>query len=185
MSESDLENMSKRMEATLSNLALEMSGLRAGRASTSMVDSLVVDAYSSKMPINQLSNVSVPEPRLITVNVWDSQLVDAVVKTIRESELGLNPQVEGTLIRLPIPDLSEERRMEMVKIVGKYAESSKVAIRNIRRDVIEIIRKNEKNSEISQDERHTFENQIQKITDEYVSKIDKILIQKENDIKSV
>ena len=162
--------------------AAEISGLRAGRASINMVDNIIADAYSSKMPLNQLSNISVPEPRLITVNVWDSQLVDSVVKSISGTDLGLNPQVEGTMIRLPIPELSEERRKEMVRVVGKFAESSKVAVRNIRRDTIEIIRKNEKSGEISQDQKHMFETQIQKITDEFIVKIDDIFSKKEKDI---
>ena len=182
MSETDLQSMSKRMEITLSNFQSEISGLRAGRASINMVDNIIVDAYSSKMPLNQLSNISVPEPRLITVNVWDSQLVDSVVKSISGTDLGLNPQVEGTMIRLPIPELSEERRKEMVRVVGKFAESSKVAVRNIRRDTIEIIRKNEKSGEISQDQKHMFETQIQKITDEFIVKIDDIFSKKEKDI---
>ena len=185
MSENDLQNMSKRMEITLSNFQSEISGLRAGRASINMVDNIIVDAYSSKMPLNQLSNISVPEPRLITVNVWDSQLVDSVVKSISGTDLGLNPQVEGTMIRLPIPELSEERRKEMVKVVGKFAESSKVAVRNIRRDTIEIIRKNEKSGVISQDQKHMFETQIQKITDEFIVKIDDIFSKKEKDIITV
>ena len=132
MSSLDMEDVKRRMEGAVSNLSSEFSGLRAGRASVAMLDTVSVDAYGSKMPLNQLSNISVPEPRLITVNVWDSQLVDSVVKSISGTDLGLNPQVEGTMIRLPIPELSEERRKEMVKVVGKFAESSKVAVWNIR-----------------------------------------------------
>ena len=140
----DMNDVSRRMDASVNSLSNDFSGLRAGRASTAMLEPVLVDAYGSKMPLNQISNVSAPESRLLTVTVWDVGLADAVEKAIRESGLGLNPQAEGTVIRIPVPDLSEERRKEMVKVAGKYAEAGRVAIRNIRRDAIEAARKAEK-----------------------------------------
>ncbi len=181
----DMNDVSRRMDASVTSLLSDFSGLRTGRASTAMLDPVLVDAYGSKMPLNQVSNVSAPEARLLTVTVWDAGLADAVEKAIRESGLGLNPQAEGTVIRIPVPDLSEERRKEMVKVAGKYAEASRVAIRNIRRDAIEAARKAEKEAGISEDERHSLENEAQKITDRHISKIDEMLAQKEKDILSV
>ena len=181
----DMDDVSRRMDASVVSLSNDFSGLRAGRASTTMLDPVVVDAYGSKMPLNQLSNVSAPESRLLTVTVWDAGLSEAVEKAIRDSGLGLNPQAEGSVIRIPIPDLSEERRKEMVKVAGKYAEASRVAIRNIRRDAIEAVRKAEKEGGMSEDERHGLENKIQKLTDSHISKVDDMLAQKEKDILSV
>ena len=181
----DMSDVSRRMDASVTSLSNDFSGLRAGRASTAMLDPVLVDAYGSKMPLNQLSNVSAPESRLLTVTVWDAGLADAVEKAIRESGLGLNPQAEGTVIRIPVPDLSEERRKEMVKVAGKYAEASRVAIRNIRRDAIEAVRKAEKEGGMSEDERHSLENEAQKLTDSHISKVDEMLAQKEKDILSV
>ena len=181
----NMNDVSRRMDASVANLSNDFSGLRAGRASTAMLDPVFVEAYGSKMPLNQLSNVSAPESRLLTVTVWDSGLADTVEKAIRDSGLGLNPQAEGSVIRIPIPDLSEERRKEMVKVAGKYAEASRVAIRNIRRDAIEAVRKAEKEGGMSEDERHGLENEVQKLTDSHISKVDDMLAQKEKDILSV
>lgn len=181
----DMNDVSRRMDASVVSLSSDFSGLRAGRASTTMLDPVIVDAYGSKMPLNQLSNVSAPESRLLTVTVWDAGLSEAVEKAIRDSGLGLNPQAEGSVIRIPIPDLSEERRKEMVKVAGKYAEASRVAIRNIRRDAIEAVRKAEKEGGMSEDERHGLENEAQKLTDNHISKVDDMLAQKEKDILSV
>ena len=181
----DMNDVSRRMDASVVSLSNDFSGLRAGRASTTMLDPVIVDAYGSKMPLNQLSNVSAPEPRLLTVTVWDAGLSEAVEKAIRDSGLGLNPQAEGSVIRIPIPDLSEERRKEMVKVAGKYAEASRVAIRNIRRDAIEAVRKAEKEGGMSEDERHSLEKEAQKLTDSHISKVDDMLAQKEKDILSV
>ena len=181
----DMNDVSRRMDASVVNLSNDFSGLRAGRASTTMLDPVIVDAYGSKMPLNQLSNVSAPESRLLTVTVWDAGLSDVVEKAIRDSGLGLNPQAEGSVIRIPIPDLSEERRKEMVKVAGKYAEASRVAIRNIRRDAIEAVRKAEKEGGMSEDERHGLENEAQKLTDSHILKVDDMLAQKEKDILSV
>ena len=173
------------MDASLSNFSNEMSGLRAGRASTSMLDPIQVDAYGSKMPLNQISNISVPEARMLTVTVWDAGLAPAAEKAIRESDLGLNPQAEGTVIRVPVPELSEDRRRDMVKVAGKYAEATRVAIRNIRRDAIEAVRKEEKAGDISEDEKRGLETKIQASTDKFVGKVDELLAQKEKDILTV
>ena len=181
----DMNDVSRRMNASVVSLSNDFSGLRAGRASTTMLDPVIVDAYGSKMPLNQLSNVSAPESRLLTVTVWDAGLSEAVEKAVRDSGLGLNPQAEGSVIRIPIPDLSEERRKEMVKVAGKYAEASRVAIRNIRRDAIEAVRKAEKEGGMSEDERHGLENEAQKLTDSHILKVDDMLAQKEKDILSV
>ena len=185
MSALDLDDIKRRMEGSLNSLKTEFMGLRAGRASTAMLEPIMVEAYGSKMPMNQVGNISVPEPRLLTVTVWDAGLTSSVEKAIRESDLGLNPMAEGTLIRVPIPDLSEERRKDMVKVAGRYAEAARVAVRNVRRDGIEAARKLEKDSEISEDERHDLETDIQKLTDDLVKLIDDALSNKESEITQV
>ncbi len=185
MSALDLDDIKRRMEGSLNSLKTEFMGLRAGRASTAMLEPIMVEAYGSKMPMNQVGNISVPEPRLLTVTVWDAGLTSSVEKAIRESDLGLNPMAEGTLIRVPIPDLSEERRKDMVKVAGRYAEAARVAVRNVRRDGIEAVRKLEKDSEISEDERHDFETDIQKLTNDHVKQIDDALSNKETEITQV
>ena len=185
MSALDLDDIKRRMEGSLNSLKTEFVGLRAGRASTAMLEPIMVEAYGSKMPMNQVGNISVPEPRLLTVTVWDAGLTPSVEKAIRESDLGLNPMAEGTLIRVPIPDLSEERRKDMVKVAGRYAEAARVAVRNVRRDGIEAARKLEKDSEISEDERHDLETDIQKLTDDHVKQIDEALSNKETEITQV
>ena len=185
MSALDLDDIKRRMEGSLNSLKTEFMGLRAGRASTAMLEPIMVEAYGSKMPMNQVGNISVPEPRLLTVTVWDAGLTLSVEKAIRESDLGLNPMAEGTLIRVPIPDLSEERRKDMVKVAGRYAEAARVAVRNVRRDGIEAARKLEKDSEISEDERHDLETDIQKLTDDHVKQIDDALSNKETEITQV
>ena len=185
MSALDLDDIKRRMEGSLNSLRTEFMGLRAGRASTAMLEPIMVEAYGSKMPLNQVGNISVPEPRLLTVTVWDAGLTSSVEKAIRDSDLGLNPMAEGTLIRVPIPDLSEERRKDMVKVAGRYAEAARVAVRNVRRDGIEAVRKLEKGSEISEDERHDLETDIQKLTDDHVKQIDDALSNKETEITQV
>lgn len=185
MSDFDLDDVSRRMDASVANFTAELAGLRAGRASTGMLEPVTVDAYGSRMPLNQVSNISAPEPRLLTVTVWDAGLAGAVEKAIRDSDLGLNPQAEGTVIRIPVPDLSEDRRKDMVKVAGKYTEACRVAIRNIRRDAIENVRKLEKEGGMSEDERHGLEGEIQKLTDKFIARIDEMLSQKEKDIMSV
>ena len=185
MSALDLDDIKRRMEGSLNSLRTEFMGLRAGRASTAMLEPIMVEAYGSKIPMNQVGNISVPEPRLLTVTVWDAGLTSSVEKAIRESDLGLNPMAEGTLIRVPIPDLSEERRKDMVKVAGRYAEAARVAVRNVRRDGIEAARKLEKDSEISEDERHDLETDIQKLTDDHVKQIDDALSNKETEITQI
>jgi len=181
----DLDDVKRRMEASVASLSNEFAGLRAGRASTAMLEPVLVDAYGSKMPLNQVSNISVPESRMLTVTVWDAGLVQATEKAIREAGLGLNPQAEGNVIRVPVPELSEDRRKEMVKVAGKYAEGGRVAVRNIRRDAMETVKKDEKEGGMSEDERRGLEGQIQKLTDQHIESIDEMLAKKEKDILSV
>ena len=181
----DKTDVSRRMSGAVNSLKDDYLGLRTGRASTAMLDPILVDAYGSKMPLNQLSSISAPESRLLLIQVWDQTMVLQVEKSIRESDLGLNPQTEGNSIRVPIPELSEERRLEIVKVAGKYAEQSKVAIRNIRRDAVESVRKSEKDKKISEDEKRSFEIEIQKLTDDFISEVDSLLAQKEIDIKTL
>ena len=181
----DLNIYEVKMEKAIEVLKREFSGLRTGRASTSLLDSILVEAYGSKVPLNQVSNISVPESRLLTVQVWDDSLVNTVENSIRNSNLGLNPMIEGSLIRIPIPELSEERRIEIVKIASKYSEDSKISIRNIRRDAMEKIKNLEKNKEISQDESFKFSDQVQKMTDNLIEKIDTLFADKEKDILRV
>lgn len=173
------------MEKTLDVLKKEFSGLRTGRASVSFLDPISVEAYGSKVPLNQVSNISVPEARLITVQVWDESLVGTVENSIRNSELGLNPMSEGNLIRIPIPELSEERRKEIVKIASKYTEDCKIAVRNIRRDAMEKIKQSEKIKEISEDESFQYSEDVQNLTDRLVEKIDLLFSEKEKDILKV
>ena len=175
----------EKMKKTLEILKKEFAGLRTGRASTGLLEPISVEAYGSKVPISQVSNISVPEPRTITVQVWDNALVPNVESAIRASNLGLNPMTEGSLIRLPVPDLTEERRKEIVKVASKYTEDSKVVIRNIRRDAMDKIKNLEKNKEISKDELFQFSEEVQKITDEMISEIDKLYSDKEKDILQV
>ena len=181
----DLKIYEEKMEKALDVLKREYSGLRTGRASISLLDPIFVDAYGSKTPLNQVSNISVPESRLITVQVWDESLVNSVENAIRNSNLGLNPMIEGNLIRIPIPDLSEERRKEIVKIASKYSEDSKVVIRNIRREAMEKIKNLEKNKDISKDDSFKFSDDVQKITDNLIEKVELLFTDKEKDILRV
>ena len=181
----DESDLRRRMNGAINSLKEEFIGLRTGRASTALLDTLKVDAYGSKMPINQVASLSTPEARLILIQVWDQSMVNSIEKSIRESDLELNPQTEGSSIRIPIPELSQDRRIELVKVAGKYSEQAKISIRNVRRDIIESIRKLEKESEISEDEKRDSEAKIQLITDEFIKEIDDMFDQKEKDIKSV
>ncbi len=182
MTELNSNEIKSRMEKAVDSLKKDLSGLRVGRASSSMLDQINVSAYGSIMPLNQVSTVSVPEARLLLVNVWDSSLVTTIDKSIRESPLGLNPMVEGNVIRINIPPLSEERRLEITKVAAKYAETSKIAVRNIRRDYVESVRKLQKNGEISEDQKHQDEILIQEITDIMIKNIDTVLLNKEKEI---
>jgi len=181
----DQQELKRRMEGALASLHHEFSGLRTGRASANLLDTVMVDAYGAMMPMNQVGTVSAPEPRLLTVQVWDKSMVKAVEKAIANANLGLNPSADGQLVRVPIPALSEDRRKEMVKVAGKYAEQGKVAIRNVRRDGMDALKADEKDGKISEDEHRKQSEQIQKLTDDYVKKIDELMVAKEKDIMSV
>ena len=185
MDDLDLADLERRMEGALTSLAKEFQGLRTGRASTQLLDSVAVEAYGASMPINQIATVSVPEPRMLSVQVWDKENTKIVEKAIRESNLGLNPQVDGQLLRIPLPDLSEERRQELSKIAAKYAENAKIAVRNVRRDGMDTTKKMEKDGDISQDDRHIYNEEIQTITDKSINKIDELLSSKEVEIMQV
>jgi len=174
-----------RMEKTLDTLKNDFGGLRAGRAHASLLDNIMVEAYGNYTPISQVGTISVPDARTLSVSVWDKGVAKSVEKALRESDLGLNPVSDGQLIRIPIPPLSEERRKELVKIAGKYAEQNKVAIRNIRRDALDAVKKLKKDNLISEDEEKKYGNEIQKFTDESIKKIDELLEQKEKDILQV
>ena len=179
------ENTKNRMEKTLETLHNDFGSLRAGRAHASLLDGIMVEAYGSLTPLSQVGTVSVPDARCLSVSVWDRSLCKAVEKAILESDLGLNPASDGQLIRIPIPPLSEERRKELVKVAGKYAEQGKVAIRNIRRDALDGIKKLKKDNAISEDEEKRFSDEIQKFTDDFVKKIDDKIKKKEKDIMQV
>ena len=178
----DLEN---KMNSAISHYEKELNTLRTSRANPSMLDNIFVDAYGSKTPLNQLGNISIQDATTITIQIWDLSLMKSIENAITESNLGINPQIDGQVIRLPIPKLSEERRREIIKIASEFAENSKVTIRNIRRDFIEISKNEKKNSNISEDETKRKINEIQKITDNNIDKIDKILDAKKNDILKV
>ena len=180
-----MDDVIKKMSSTLTFFEKELSSLRTSRANPSMLDNLMVDSYGSKIPVTQLGNISVPDSTTITIQVWDSNMVKAIESAITDSNFGINPQIDGQLIRLPIPKLSEERRKELTKIASEYAENSKIAIRNIRRETIEINKKDKKESKLSEDDLKKIINDIQKITDDNIKKIDQILDQKKNDILKV
>jgi ribosome recycling factor len=175
----------KKMNTAFDLVHKDFSGLRTGRASPNLLESITVEAYGNRVHINQVGNINVPEPRLLTVQVWDGGLAPAVEKAIRDSGLGLNPSSAGAVIRIPLPELSEERRKELVKVAGKYAEQGRIAIRNIRRDGMDQIKGLEKKGELSEDESHRFSDDIQKVTDEFIGKIDDALSHKEKEIMQV
>ena len=185
MNEINKDDLVKRMDGAINSFNGDLAGLRTGRASANMVDGILVDAYGQKMPIDQVGSISVPEARMISIQVWDKGLVIAVEKAIHESGLGLNPQTDGELIRIPIPELNEERREELSKIAGKYAEQSRVAIRNVRRDGMDEIKKIEKDGTVGKDRAIDLSNEVQELTDDYIKKIDEMLSQKENEIRQV
>ena len=185
MNEINKDDLVKRMDGAINSFSGDLVGLRTGRASANMVDGILVDAYGQKMPIDQVGSISVPEARMISIQVWDKGLVIAVEKAIHESGLGLNPQTDGELIRIPIPELNEERREELSKIAGKYAEQSRVAIRNVRRDGMDEIKKIEKDGTVGKDRAVDLSNEVQELTDDYIKKIDEMLSQKENEIRQV
>src|SRR5919109_4099125 len=165
-----LKDLRRRMDGALEVLRKEFGGLRTGRASASLLEPITVAAYGGTMPLNQVANISVPEPRMITVQVWDRAMVKAVDKAIRESGLGLNPQTQGQVIRVPIPDLNEERRRELTRVTAKYAEHARVSVRNVRRDGVEMLRRLEKGGEISQDVHRKLDREVQHLTDDHVKR---------------
>jgi ribosome recycling factor len=181
----DLADLKKRMDSALEVLRKELQGLRTGRASASLLEPIVVEAYGSEMPLTQVGTVNVPEPRMLTVQVWDRGLVKAVEKAIRSSSLGLNPAVDGQLIRVPLPELTQERRNELVKVAHKYAEQARVAVRNVRRDGMDQLKRLEKDGDISQDEHKQWSDEVQKLTDKHVEAVNQLLEQKEKDILQV
>jgi ribosome recycling factor len=177
----NLDQTKQRMESSVEALKKEFSGLRTGRASVNLFDSVHVEAYGSMSPLNQVGSISAPEPRLLTIQVWDMSLVKNVEKAIRDAGLGLNPQPDGNLIRVPLPELSQERRVELVKIAGKYTEQARVAVRNVRRDAMDAVKK-EKSSE---DQTKSLNEKVQKLTDEHIKKIDELFAAKEKEITHV
>ena len=181
----ELSLFKEKMENTLSFFEKELFSIRTSRASVAMLDNIQVDSYGVKTPISQLGNISIPDSNLITIQVWDVNLIKVIEKAILESNLGITPQTDGQLIRLPIPKLSEERRNELAKVVSQYAENSKITIRNIRRDIMDFIKKEEKDKNISQDTMKKQSSDVQKITDEYISKIDLITSKKQTEILKV
>ncbi len=181
----DVSDLKRRMDGALDALKKELSGLRTGRASTNLLEPVTVEAYGSRVHLKEVANVSVPEPRLLSVQVWDRTMIKAVEKAIRDSGLGLNPQTEGQTIRVPIPDLSQERRQELVKVAHKYAEQARVAVRNVRRDGMDALKKAEKANEISQDEQKGLADKVQTVTDQHIKQIDEIVAVKEKEILQV
>lgn len=181
----DINDMERRMRGSIEALKRELSGLRTGRASAHLLDPIQVSVYGSKMPINQVATVSVPEPRTISVQVWDKSNVQAVDKAIREANLGLNPVIDGALLRLPIPMLTADRRTELAKLAHKYAEHGRVAVRNVRREGMDLLKKLEKDGKMSQDDHHKLSAKVQELTDKVIKEIDETLAAKEAEIHKV
>ncbi len=182
MAKYDKNDLERRMNGALESLKSDLSGLRTGRANTTLLDPVTVEVYGAQMPLNQVATVSAPEPRMLSVQVWDKSNIQPVDKAIRSAGLGLNPITDGNTIRLPIPDLTQERRKELAKLAGQYAEGAKVAIRNVRRDGNEALKADEKSKEISEDDRKRGEDEVQKLTDKIIKLVDEELARKEKDI---
>lgn len=185
MAAPEISELKRRMDGAIEAFRKELTGLRTGRASSNLLEPVTVEAYGNRMHLKEVGTVSVPEPRLITVQVWDRSMVKAVEKAIRDSGLGLNPQTEGQVIRVPLPDLTQERRAELAKVAHKYAEQARIAIRNVRRDGMDALKKAEKASEITQDEHKSLADKVQQLTDQQIKVIDDTLAQKEKDIMQV
>jgi ribosome recycling factor len=181
----DINIIEEKMVKSVDALKKDFSGLRTGRAVTSMLDAITVEVYGSRMPLNQVGSVSAPDPQTLSISVWDKGSVASVEKAIRESELGLNPQSDGTLVRIPVPALSEERRVEICKVAGKYAENAKISVRNGRHEGMDSVKAAEKAKEISEDDSKRLHDEVQKLTDKYVEEISHMLVAKEKDIKTV
>jgi ribosome recycling factor len=182
--ELDTDDLTRRMEGAIANLRVELASLRTGRASGSMLEPVMVDAYGSMTPINQVGTVNVPEPRMVTINVWDKGLVGKVEKAIRESGLGINPQLNGTIIMLPIPELNEERRRELTKVAGNYGESARVSVRNLRRDGMDQIKK-AKADGMGEDDQKFWESAVQEVTDAHIKLVDETIESKQAEIMQV
>lgn len=181
----DMLDLKRRMQGAVGVLHTELSGLRTGRASASLLDPITIEAYGARMPLNQVATVSVPEARLLSVQVWDRGMVGAVEKAIRDSNLGLNPATEGQVLRLRIPELNQERRQELVKVAHKYAEAARVAVRHVRRDGMDLLKKLEKDGDMGADELERLSKDVQKATDDAIAELDQTLAQKEKEILSV
>jgi len=181
----DIDDLTRRMNGAIEVLRKELAGLRTGRASPSLLDPVTVDAYGTQMPINQVATIGVPEPRMLTAQVWDKSMVKVVEKAIPDAGLGLNPMIDGQLVRVPIPELNEERREELTRVAAKYAEQAKVAVRNVRRDGMDKLKRMEKAGEISEDEHRLWGDDIQKVTDEHIKQIDEMLETKQQEIMQV
>jgi len=181
----DIADLRKRMNGAVEVLRKEFAGLRTGRASASLLEPISIQAYGSEMPLSQVGTIGVPEPRMLSVQVWDKSLVKAVEKAIRSADLGLNPAVDGSLIRVPIPELSEERRGELAKIAARYAEAARIAVRNVRRDGMEQLKRQEKDHEISQDAHHKIAQQVQELTDSEIKQINDLLAANETEIMTI
>ncbi|MDG1825740.1 MAG: ribosome recycling factor [Henriciella sp.] len=181
----DLKDLERRMEGAITSLQSELQGLRTGRASMNLLDTVQVPAYGSNVPMNQVGSVSVMDARMLAVNIWDKSLVGAADRAIRDAGLGLNPVVDGQNLRIPIPPLNEERRVELTKVAGKYAEAARVAVRNVRRDGMDALKKAEKDGDISEDEHRSSSDDVQKLTDAHVKQVDEVLKNKEAEIMQV
>ncbi|WP_390914533.1 ribosome recycling factor [Pseudosulfitobacter sp. SM2401] len=180
----DTDDLERRMDGAMSSLKTEFASLRTGRGSASMLEPIMVEAYGQRTPINQVGTVNVPEPRMVTINVWDKSMVQAVEKAIRESGLGINPQLNGTIIMLPIPELNEERRRDLTKVAGQYSESARISVRNIRRDGMDQIKK-AKNDGMSEDDQKIWETEMQDMTNKYIKLVDEMLETKQAEIMQV
>ena len=185
MADPDIDDLKRRMNGAVDVLKNEFGGLRTGRATPALLEPIQVDAYGSSMPMNQVGTISAPDARMLSVQVWDNSLIASVEKAIRDSDLGLNPQTEGNVVRVPVPQLSEERRVEMTKVASKYAEQARVAVRNVRRDGIDDLKKMVKDGDISQDEQHAWADEIQALTDAAIKEIDDAVAAKETEILQV
>ncbi|MEI7789848.1 MAG: ribosome recycling factor [Alphaproteobacteria bacterium] len=179
------DELDRRMNGAIGTLKTELSGLRTGRASAALLDPVKVEAYGNSVPISQVGSIGTPEARMITVQVWDKSLAKAVDKAIRDAGLGLNPQMDGQLLRIPLPELNQERRKELSKLAAKYAEAARIAVRNVRRDGNDLLKKLEKDGKISQDDQHTRADELQKLTDDHIKTIDAALHNKEQEIMQV
>lgn len=185
MAEMDFNELKRRFDGAVSSFKSDLAGLRTGRATPSLLDPITVEAYGAQTPINQVANISVPEPRMVSVSVWDKQMVGTVERAIRESNLGLNPITDGTTLRIPLPELNEQRRKELVKVAHQYSENARIAARHVRRDGMDHLKKMEKDGDIGQDDSRQMSDRVQKMTDETIAEIDRMLASKESEIMQV